>query len=136
MHTSHAFRLTFALVVMIGVFDWVMPFEISKGVFFFGTWIGYFLLGAFGYMAVREGRPYRHVFAFTWAFVAFWFVLGLLNFAFGRGSTPVNWSHQREHLAFYGFLFASAMFLPVAFAFSGLGVGVAKFRSRNRAKEI
>ena len=86
----------------------------------------------FGFLAGREGWRYRHVFLHTWAFVALWFLLGVVNRILDRGETPADWSPEHDLMAFYGYLLASAVFLPVAFASSGLGVAVARLVSRRR----
>lgn len=132
MSTSRAFRLTFTAALVIGLIDWVLPLSIAQQTFYVGTWIGYFLLMAFGFLAVREGCRYRHVFLYTWAFVGFWLLLGVVNFILGRGEAPADWSAEKDHMAFFGYLLAFAAFLPVSFASSGIGVAVAHLLSRTR----
>ena len=132
MSTSRAFRVTFTAAVLIGLIDWAIPHSVAQQTFYVGTSLGYLILSVFGFLAGREGSRYRHVFLHTWAFVALWFLLGVVNLILDRGETPADWSPEHDLMAFYGYLLASAVFLPVAFASSGLGVAVARLVSRRR----
>jgi hypothetical protein len=132
MPANRAFHRTFALAVAIGVIDWALPLTVAEKTLYVGFWLGYVVLAAFGFLAVREGYRYRYVFRRTWPFVGFWFALGILNFILGRGEVPADWSPEMNRLALQGYLLSTALFLPVAFASSGAGVAVAHLLSRLR----
>ena len=132
MVTSRAFRRTFAVALAVAFIEWALPLGLAEKTMYAGFWIGHLLVAAFGFFATWEGRRYRHVFAYTWAFVAVWFVLGVLDFVLGRADVPVDWSPEKSRLAFQGYLLATVLFLPVAFASSGLGVAMAHVFARFR----
>jgi hypothetical protein len=132
MVTSLAFRRTFTIALAVGVIESALPPSVAEKTLYAGFWIGYLLVAAFGFLATWEGQRYRHVFTYTWAFVALWFVLGVLNFILGRGDVPVDWSPEKDRLAFQGYLLATVLFLPVAFAASALGAAIAHLFARFR----
>jgi hypothetical protein len=128
--TSRAFRRTFTAAVAVGVIEWAMPLGIAEKTLYAGFWIGHLLVVAFGFLATWERQRYRHVFAYTWAFIALWLVLGVLNFIFGRGDVPADWTPEQSRLALQGYLLATVLFVPVAFASSGLGAAMAHLFAR------
>ena len=132
MVTSRAFRRTFVAAVTVGAIESALPLDVAEKTLYAGFWIGYLLVAAFGFLATWEGQRYRHVFAYTWAFEALWLVLGVLNFVLDRGDVSVDWSPEKDRLAFQGYLLATVLFLPVAFAASGLGTAMAHLFARFR----
>ncbi|MBC9072777.1 hypothetical protein IAI53_12445 [Thauera sp. CAU 1555] len=128
MSTIRAFRQTFAAAVAVGVIDWALPLAVAEKTMYAGSWIGYLLLVAFGFLAIREGSRYRYVLRHTWAFVGFWFALGVLSFTLGRTDVPP----EDRVLGLQGYLFATVLFLPVAFASSSLGAAIAHFLAKLR----
>ena len=93
---------------------------------------GYVILAAFGFFAVRSGHGYRYTFSRTWIFIGLWFMAGVANFTLGRGETPSNWTPEKDSQAFWGYVLATVLFLPVAFASSGLGVLTARLMGKLR----
>jgi len=130
MRISHSFRRTFTVAVVIGVIHSALPLAVAEKTYYVGFWLGYLALVAFGFLATREGHRYRYVFNLTFAFSGLWFLLGLLNFAFGRAELPPNGLPNQAQLAFYGFLIATVMFLPFSFAATGIGVLAARLFSK------
>jgi hypothetical protein len=130
MTMQRAFRVTFLATAVLTVAGMFLPLS---GVIAMSL-SGYALLAVFGFWAGRSGATYGKVFFATWPFVALWFGAGLLNFLLGRGETPPGWPPQMDRQAFYGYIFATVLFLPVAFACSGLGMWVARLVSKHTGR--
>jgi len=132
MSPNRAFRLTFATAVAVEGVHWMLPTDIAANTLFIGFVIDYFLLAVFGFLAVLDGHRYRYVFLATWAFIGLWFAVGVISFIVGRGEVPPDWTPEKTRLAFWGYVFSTVVFLPVAFASSGLGIFAARLVSRFR----
>jgi hypothetical protein len=93
------------------------------------------MLGVLGFLATRDGHGYKYVFSRTWLFIALWFSIGVLTaIATLVGLVPAEIPAEERSQAFMGYVFATLLFLPTAFASSWLGFFVyrllTKFRRR------
>jgi hypothetical protein len=126
MTTPQAFRMTFLIAALMTAAEMLLP---SNGTIATSL-AGYAVLTVFGFFGGRAGETYGRVFSLTWPFVALWFGAGVLNYLLGLGDIPEDWTPQQDRQAFYGYTLATVMFLPVAFACSGVGLWIARLTSK------
>lgn len=131
---NHAFRKTFTTVAVVEGIRLLLPSDPTIDMVVFS--IGYVMLGAFGYLATRDGHGYKYVFSRTWLFIALWFSIGALKALITfLGLAPAEIPPEKNFQAFMGYVFATLLFAPIAFASSWLGILVyrlfTKFRHRS-----
>ena len=135
-HTiSRAFYATFLLAAVIeGIslaclwLGWYMRPGSAIDYIWFGA--RYAPLIALGFMLGRVHQPYRTAFANTWPFVILWFIFGIATLRIGE--TPPGWDSEKLRLAQWGYVLASALFLPLAFGAAALGVRLSRHFHRVR----
>jgi hypothetical protein len=131
MSANRAFRLTFAAAVILEIAR-LLP--IGETINTVGFWTRYALLLAFGFLAARGGSGYRYALARTWFFVGLWLAFGvvgaLVDTTLFRSEMAPTLSPDKRWLAFGGYVFATILLLPIAFAASALGVLAARLFSK------
>jgi hypothetical protein len=129
---ERAFAMMFGLAVAVEALHW---FVFTPPVLHLTFWAGYVILIVLGIMLAREPQPYRTAFANTWPFVLLWFFVEYAAIRTRHGNFPVDWSDEKSRLAEWGWLIASVLHLPLAFAASTLGVALARMFWRRRSHE-
>ena len=87
-----------------------------------------------GFLIASAGRGYGLALSLTWPFAVLWLGVGMLNFLLGRGGVPPDWTPENETQAFYGYLYAWLLFLPLAFASTAFGVLLGRVFKRVRRR--
>ena len=128
MTITRAFGVTFALAVASEIARSVLGAVplVNDIIFVFG----YVLLVALGFMLALGGLRYSKALANTWPFVVLWFLAGILNLRLG--ASPPDWSAQDQANAYWGYVIATIMFLPLAFGASAFGVWLGRIVCHRR----
>jgi len=126
---ERTFGITFSIAVALEIVRLVVGY--SSPVAEVALWAGYLMLAALGFLLASAGHSYRTAFANTWPFVILWLVLGLDDLTFDPRAWPpgLNTSENISQ-ARWGYVLACAMFLPVAFAATAIGVLAARLVQR------
>ena len=136
MTIRRAFAITFSVALLIEIIRWFLDYRSPLVTALYA--LSYLTLIVLGFLLRRGGHSLSQVFKLTWPFVLLWLLVGLINFALGRGEVPPNWTPEKSRRALYGYLFASLLFLPIAFGASGIGYGFSRLIDRfkrNRKRE-
>lgn len=133
MAENRAFRKTFTTVAVVEGVRLLLPSGPTTDTVVFV--IGYVMLGVFGFLATRDGHGYKYVFSRTWLFVALWFSIGVLTILGTLvGLVPSEIPAEKYSQAFMGYVFATLLFLPIAFASSWFGFFVYRLLSKFRRR--
>ena len=130
MTVRRAFLVTFSFAALVEVLHWFLPWPSQLAAITFLA--GYLVLIVLGFLIASAGRGYVLALSLTLPFAVLWLGVGMLNFLLGRGEVPPHWTPDKETQAFYGYLFAWLLFLPLAFASSTFGVLLERIFKRIR----
>ena len=134
MTIERAFGTTFGAAVLLEVVR-VAFVRDSTIIAICTSVVGYLALVVLGFLLARAGHSYRTAFANMWPFVILWLVVGLVDITFDpRGWPPGLYTAENVSKARWGFVLATILYLPIAFAAAALGVFGARLARRIRAR--
>ena len=126
---SPAFYLTFAVAAVIELVSlacvWLGWYSAPSAATDAIWWLTrYGPVTALGFMVGRISQPYRTAFANVWPFAILWFVVGIITLRMSE--MPPDWDAEKLRSAQWGYVLASVLVLPLAFASAALGVCLAR----------